>query len=68
MIEKLAWKHHLSTDEVEEALAGRTRFRRMSRGHLKGEDLYVAYGQTEAGRYLTLFFIAKKSGNALVVS
>jgi uncharacterized DUF497 family protein len=30
--------------------------------------LYAAYGRTEAGRYLTVFFI-KKSGNlALIVS
>ncbi len=68
VIEKLARKHNLSTDEVEEVLAGRTRFRRLSRGHLKGEDLYVAYGQTEVGRYVTVFFVHKRSGDALIVS
>ena len=68
VIEKLARKHHLSTDEVEEALAGRSRFRRLSRGRLKGEDLFVAYGQTEAGPYVTVFFIHKKAGDALIVS
>ncbi len=68
VIEKLAWKHHISTDEVEEALASRARFRRVSRGRLKGEDVYVAYGRTEAGRYLTVFFIHKQSGDALILS
>ncbi len=68
VVEKIARKHRLSADEVEEVLAGRPRIRRLSRGRLKGEDLYLAYGQTEGGRYLTIFFIYKKSGDALIVS
>jgi uncharacterized DUF497 family protein len=68
VIEKLARKHNLSTEEVEEALASRPRIRRLSRGHLKGEDVYLAYGRTEAGRYLTVFFVHKHSGDALIVS
>lgn len=68
VIEKLADKHNVSTDEVEEALASRPRVRRLARGHLKGEDVYAAYGRTEAGRYLTVFFVHKQSGDALIVS
>ena len=68
VIEKLARRHHLSTEEVEEVLAARPRFRRLSRGHLRGEDLYVAHGQTEAGRYVTVFFVHKRSGDALIVT
>jgi len=28
---------------------------------VKGEDLYVAYGQTHGGRYLIVFFIRKET-------
>ena len=40
----------------------------MERGHRAGEDVYGAFGQTEAGRYLVVFFVHKKDGRALVVS
>ena len=68
VVEKIATKHSLLTDEVEEVLASRPRIRRISRGYLKGEDVYVAYGRSEAGRYLTVFFIHKQSGDALIMS
>lgn len=68
VVDKIARKHHLSTDEVEEALSRRPRVRRIERGRLRGEDVYVAYGRTQAGRYLTMFFIHKHSGDALILS
>jgi hypothetical protein len=68
VVEKIARKHQLSTEQVEEALSSRPRIRRIERGRLKGEDVYVAYGRTEAGRYLTVFFIHKQSGDALILS
>lgn len=68
VVDKIARKHQLSTDEVEEALSSRPRIRRIERGRLKGEDVYVAYGRTDAGRYLTVFFIHKQSGDALILS
>jgi len=68
VVDKIAWKHHLSTEEVEKALSSRPRIRRIERGRLKGEDVYVAYGRTEEGRYLTVFFIHKQSGDALILS
>jgi len=68
VVEKIARKRSVLADEVEEALASRPRMRRISRGHLKGEDVYVAYGRTETGRYLTVFFIHKQSGDALILS
>lgn len=43
-------------------------FGRIERGRLKGEDVYVAYGRTETGRYLAVFFIHKQSGDALILS
>ena len=35
---------------------------------MSGEDLYVAYGQTAAGRYLVVFFILKYQTAALPIS
>ncbi|PIQ94704.1 MAG: hypothetical protein COV68_03235, partial [Nitrospirae bacterium CG11_big_fil_rev_8_21_14_0_20_41_14] len=35
---------------------------------VKGEDLYRALGQTDSGRYLTVFFIYKETHEALVIS
>lgn len=35
---------------------------------MKGEDVYLALGQTDAGRYLAVFFVYKKSHDAIVIS
>jgi uncharacterized DUF497 family protein len=67
IVDKLAGKHQLSTEEVEEVLFGKPHIRRVEKGLVKGEDLYSAYGQTEAGRYLIIFFI-KKGVAALPIS
>ena len=40
----------------------------MAKGNVKGEDLYSALGQTEAGRYLVIFFLNKGRGKALIIS
>lgn len=68
IIEKVAVKHHVQPDEVEEVLMGLPSFRRIERGKVQGEDLYTAIGQTDAGRYLIVYFIRKTGGVALVVS
>jgi len=44
------------------------RLRKIEKGKIKGEDLYVALGRTDAGRYLTVFFISKMSKDALIVT
>jgi uncharacterized protein len=67
-VEKLAAKHHVTPDEVEQVLSLSPRFRRVERGDRPGEDLYVASGQTEAGRYLLVYFVLKPGNLALVVS
>ncbi len=67
-VEKLWDKHHVETDEAEQALGNHRRVRRVKRGHVKGEDIYLALGQTDAGRYLAVFFIYKKSHDAIVIS
>jgi len=63
-VEKLEVLHPVSTDEVEEIICGTEKFFRMKRGKVKGEDVYRAGGQTEDGRFLTVFFIYKKRRNA----
>ena len=68
VIDKLAWKHNVTTDEVEEVFNDSPRYRFIEKGDLNGEDLYTALGQTEAGRYLIVHFVHKSSGEALVIS
>jgi len=68
IIDKLEWKHHVRPDEVEEVFAHRPRFRKIAKGHIQGEDVYGAFGQTEAGRYLSVFFIQKAGQAALIIS
>jgi uncharacterized DUF497 family protein len=56
-VDKLEAKHGVSADEVEQVLFFKPHVRKAQRGRVKGEDLYVAYGQTDDGRYLVVFFI-----------
>ena len=67
-VEKLADKHDVFTDEVEEILFSSPHVRRAEKGRIKGENLYAAYGQTGAGRYLVVFFIRKRRFAALPIS
>ena len=68
VIEKLSRKHHVQAFEVEEAFFFRPRFRFVEKGDREGEDVYVVLGNTEAGRYLTVFFVRKRDGRALPLS
>ena len=67
-VEKFAIKHHVAKQEVKEVLARKPRFWFVERGDRKGEDVYSATGQTEAGRYLIVFFVWKRDRRALVFS
>jgi uncharacterized DUF497 family protein len=68
VVDKLSWKHNVTTDEVEEIFSSSPRYRFIESGDVEGENLYAALGQTEAGRYLVVYFIHKKTGEALVIS
>ncbi|MEW6359918.1 MAG: BrnT family toxin [Planctomycetota bacterium] len=68
VVEKLLWKHSVTTDEVEEVLSRSPRYRFIEPGDVEGEHLYAALGQTAVGRYLIVFFIYKATGEALIVS
>lgn len=67
-IEKLAVKHGVSAEEAEDVLGSKPHIRKVSKGKVKGENVYAAYGQTFAGRYLIVFYIRKKSGAILPIS
>jgi uncharacterized DUF497 family protein len=68
VVDKLATKHLVTPEEVEEIFFFRPRFRFHEKGRIRGEDMYTALGQTEAGRHLIMFFILKPSNRALVIS
>ncbi len=67
-VDKIEWKHGVRTVEVEEILCSRPYALRAEKGRIPGEDLYAAYGQTGAGRYLVVFFIYKGRATALPIS
>ena len=67
-VEKMADKHGVSTDEVEDVLFSNPHVRVAEKGRLKDENLYVAYGRTTTGRYLVVFFICKRRTSALPIS
>lgn len=68
IVEKLDAKHQVTTDETEQVFDNQPQVKRMNKGHFRGEDGYRALGQTDAGRYLVVFFIYKKSREALILS
>jgi len=59
IVDKLAFKHHVTTEEVEEMLRNNPRFLFVEKGERKGENVYMALGRAEAGCYLTTLFIYK---------
>jgi uncharacterized DUF497 family protein len=65
---KISEKHTVTIIEVEEVLFTHPHVRRLEKGKVKGEHLYVAYGQTTEGRYLVVFFIRKPHNAALPIS
>jgi uncharacterized DUF497 family protein len=68
IVEKLIWKHQVLTSEVEEVLNGPCRIFRKETGRVEGENLYNALGQSENGRYLSVFFIKKLNNKILIVT
>lgn len=68
ILEKIAWKHNVSESEVMDIFEGKPFYKFREKGNVKGEDVYVVYGRTEAGKYLLVFFIWKLNKDALVIS
>jgi len=68
IVDKIETKHGVSLSEVENVFTRNPVFSKMQKGHIKGEDLYRALGQTHSGRYLAVFFIYKTTREALIIS
>ena len=61
-------KHSVEIYGVEEALENQPKIRFVQKGNVKGEDVYIGLGRSDAGRYLAILFIYKVSREALIVS
>ena len=68
IVDKLAIKHHVDLNEVEEVLNNKPKIRFIEKGERKGENVYMALGLSHAGRYLAVLFIYKKTKEALILS
>lgn len=68
IVEKLRRKHGVEPEEVEATLANRPYFFFAEKGHRKDENVYGAFGRSDAGRYLVVYFIYKQDTSALIVS
>ncbi len=68
IIEKLEWKHNVQPREVTEVFVNKPEFRFVEKGHRSSENVYAAMGQTNAGRYIIIFFIYKKNKHAFILS
>lgn len=68
IVDKLLIKHNVTTDEVEEMLNSNPLIKFLEKGNVKDENVYLALGQSEAGRYLAVVFIYKKTKEALILS
>jgi uncharacterized DUF497 family protein len=66
--DKLSYKHQVEIDEVEDVLFNQPHVRFVEKGRQVGADLYAAYGQTSAGRWLIIYFVLKSDHEALVIS
>jgi uncharacterized DUF497 family protein len=66
IVDKLQRKHQVEVYEVQEVFGNKPRITRLERGKYQGEDVYAAFGQTDNGRYLTIIFIHKQNGKALI--
>jgi hypothetical protein len=64
----LLTKHGVEKDEVRQIFTRKPWIIFVERGHRPDENVYSAFGQTDGGRYLIVFFVHKKDQRALIVS
>lgn len=67
-VDKIISKHNVYPEEVEEMFLNNPLIRKLQGGDIKGEDLFVSFGRTKAGRYLSALFVRKKDKRVLVIS
>lgn len=65
--EKLERKHQVHCREAHQVLQNMPRVRFAEKGHTSGENVYVAFGQTLEGRYLSVFFVYKVTVKTAVI-
>ncbi len=65
--EKLASKHQVTVREARYVLLSRPRVRFAQKGHIPGDDVYAAFGQTDGGRYLAVFFVYKPDNHTAII-
>ena len=65
---KLDWKHGVAFAETIEVLKGAPEIRFVPKGARDGEDVYLALGRSDSGRFLSVFFIWKKDETALIIN
>ncbi len=68
IVDKLHYKHNVSQIEVQGIFNNKPKFRFVEKGHRPDENVYFAQGQTQAGRYLIIFFIYKQDKRAFILS
>ncbi len=68
VVDKLHSKHRVETYEVEQVFNRKPKARFVKKGYSQDEDVYLALGQTDAGRYLAVLFIYKQTTEALILS
>jgi uncharacterized DUF497 family protein len=66
--DKIISKHGITPDEAEQVFFNRPRFWFVEKGYTQGEDVYAALGQTGGGRYVIVYFIHKRTEEALIIS
>ena len=64
---KLEKKHSVTVREARQIFFSRPRIRFVEKGYTTGEDVYVAFGQTLGGRYLSIFFLYKPARKTALV-
>lgn len=65
--DKIIRKHNVSVEEVSEVLCN-SEYPLHIRGSPKGRHRYLAMGQTDAGRYLTIAFVKSESNICKVLT
>lgn len=67
-VDKLESKHNVYPEEAEQLFANNPKILKLNRGKFRGEDVFRALGRTEEGRYLVVFFIRKRTNEAITIS
>ena len=68
IVDKLLWKHNVQEIEVIEVFENRPNFQYKEKGYKPGEDVYAAFGRTNADRFLSIFFVYTQDKRAIIVS